>query len=387
MDSIIDVPSLSPGQTCTVDVVTQETDGPASVSYALTTEDGRLFGHLLTADIVPKAKPTGPIPVCIVVTSPTQGNTGPLQARQGELMTLEWCLANVGEISWPDDMHLVLSNASEGLCVEARSMPLPAVPSLVTVDVSISLVMSPRPGRFSADWSIRSHSFPDMIQMLTVEFEISEPVPLAIPAATPEEVSQDSAKSQADEACADYDDAVNCELLSSALLLVSKSPWTAQECCYSTLVKIFGNIRSKPTEPKFRRIPKTSKRIVEDVLSIAGGSNVLIAAGFEDCDDAFVLPSSVGSVDAVIADLQKSASKAAMEWKRQERDVRIQKERAREGKTLTKARNLSDEMKSTLLKIKDDQELLNDRCNTAVEACKVERLLDKSFGSLASISE
>lgn len=388
-DPIIEVPCLSPGQTCTVDLVLPETEEAATVSYALTMEDGRLFGHLLTADFVPKRRCSTPGPSCFVAVSPMHGSLEPLRSDPRELKTLEWWLANVGQANWPDDMHLVLCRISDGLCLnaDAQSMPLPPVPPSMTAHVCITLAMPPVSGRFSAEWAVRSPSFPDFSHALNVEFEVFEPscLPTVIPAAL--ETPQHNAErftAIVDGCCpAELVPPQDAELLSAALLQVSKSQWSTQETCYTTLHKIFSNICLQPAEPKFRRISKTSKRMVADVLSVPGASNILIASGFEDCEDAFTLPSTVTSVEAVLCELQASAGRASMDWKRQERDARIQRERARQGKNqLVVKAKISNEMKTTLQRIKDDQELLNDMCRDPSNAVsKVDRLLDKNFSS------
>merc|ERR1719326_938028 len=90
-------------------------------------------------------------------------------------------------------MYLKLCNASDGLLIgnEARNMPLPAVPASVTLDVCISVVMPSRPGRFHAEWSIGSHSFPAFRHVISAEFEIQEPARLQPVEACEEEAYQD----------------------------------------------------------------------------------------------------------------------------------------------------------------------------------------------------
>lgn len=369
MDPIVELPSLSPDQTCTVDLVVRDTDVAATVSFAITTGDGKLFGQLLTAEIVPLVKP-----VVLVYASPMQGSTGPLQAVPGELRTLEWGLANVGPSTWPDDMRLVLRSRTDGLVIgiEAQNMPLPAVPVGVTAELIITLVIPTIPGRFSAEWAVRSLSVPTFSHELSVEFAVSD---IALPdlgVAVPAEAKEDCIVIP-ERCCHDK------EALAVALLQIRKSPWIVQEPCYTTLVKIFGNIRSKPDEPKFRRIPKSSKRIVADVLSVPGGRDALIASGFEEAEDVFLMPSSVAFVGAVIVELQASASMAAMDWKRQERDARILMERAREKqKPMCKA-VVTEEMKRTLERVKDDQDILQERLDISVDGYRVEHFLDKDF--------
>ena len=53
------------------------------------------------------------------------------------------------------------------------------------------------------------------------------------------------------------------------------------KACLETLLKIFGNVVSSPNEPKYRTLKAENKTVKDKVLSCAGGSEMMLAAGFE----------------------------------------------------------------------------------------------------------
>ena len=55
--------------------------------------------------------------------------------------------------------------------------------------------------------------------------------------------------------------------------------------CLATIRKLLSNVVSQPLESKFRKIKLGNKAVKEKILSVEGGVEVLVAAGFELCSD------------------------------------------------------------------------------------------------------
>lgn len=58
-----------------------------------------------------------------------------------------------------------------------------------------------------------------------------------------------------------------------------------------TLFKILTNIAASPMEPKFRRLGKQSKAVKEKILAYSAATQFLLASGFVEEADAFMLSS------------------------------------------------------------------------------------------------
>ena len=54
--------------------------------------------------------------------------------------------------------------------------------------------------------------------------------------------------------------------------------------CLTTIGKVLGNVVDQPLEDKFRKIKLGNKAVRERILSVAGGVEVLVAAGFAHAD-------------------------------------------------------------------------------------------------------
>jgi len=351
-------------------IVAADEDSVASLCqvrrYALITPDGRLFGPLLAVWFIP-----APLPMCAVIVSPGSGY--PVEASEGELMTLEWWLANSGTEAWPNDFMLVLLEKSSGLQLGAdvASMCLPLAPPQVTVQLSVPAVMPSRTGRFIARWAIRTPTFPAYEEKLFVEFYVGGwlPSPLGIDVAVVQEhkvpvptTTQQQPVVQAAPLLpeAPLPQLADALLFTNALQRITYcEDMVRREACYATLIKVFRNIQSAPLDPKFRRIPLASRKLASDVLAIPGGRDVLLGVGFVEDGDAFSLPVAVYSVEAALIELRAVAEKVALDRKRHERDAKIdiEKEKAKK-KSMGKGRKLDKDMLETLAKVKDDQEIL-----------------------------
>jgi len=338
--------------------------GQGEVRFALTTPEGRLFGPLLVIRLQRFAQP-----VIAVVSAPGGGQ--PLSLGRGKQETLEWWLANLGGSAWPEDLQLVLLEKPSGmqLCADAASMQIPVAQPHMTVQVMIATVAPSRPGAFLAKWAIRSHTYPDLEQILAVELQIVDEsmgypqrattdsaqraVGCPQPGAPPSLRVADSVSSAPPPPPADPD------LLASALQrLCQHADWDQREACYTTLLKVLTNIHLSPSEPKFRGLPLYSQKLASTVFDVPGGRDVLHAAGFVVDTDVMSLPASVNSVEATLQEVRVQAEKAAMDRKRRDRDARIQVEKELASKKhLPKGRKLDAAMLETLAKVKEDQEL------------------------------
>merc|ERR1712232_937754 len=149
--------------------------------------------------------------------------------------------------------------------------------------------MPAQPGRFSARWLLHTPTYPDFGHMLSIDVEVlvvannfnqsHNRVADQLHAASRYSVNTPMKRTGASAA------PVKAEFFEKALEQIAQSTWEVQRECYATLLKIYSNIRSSLENPKFRRIPKTSKKLVSDVLNVLGGEDVLISSGFLDQGD------------------------------------------------------------------------------------------------------
>eukprot|EP00406_Dinophysis_acuminata_P065760 CAMPEP_0179276128 /NCGR_PEP_ID=MMETSP0797-20121207/34416_1 /TAXON_ID=47934 /ORGANISM="Dinophysis acuminata, Strain DAEP01" /LENGTH=147 /DNA_ID=CAMNT_0020984671 /DNA_START=49 /DNA_END=488 /DNA_ORIENTATION=+ len=120
--------------------------------------------------------------------------------------------------------------------------------------------------------------------------------------------------------------------LREALRTLGSQPWESQESCYGVLLKLLGNVADSPGEPKFRRVRKGNAAIQAKVLDCPGGAAVLLAAGFQDEPDSYVLPPEVpeDTVRAVAEAVRGHGDARRQDHLRALRDEKIAKARAEE---------------------------------------------------------
>lgn len=326
----------------------------ATLAYALMTADNRLFGPLLQITVAPRQIEPVVAPIrCVVYRAPA----AELEVAPGELKTLEWCLANPGPMQWPDDVQVNLLEVDPGLCVGGGAVQVPPAPPGMTVEFCASAVMPLATGCFDVQWAVECQSCPGFRQLLAVSFLVREPTQAS--SVSCDESSLPTAEgTELPEA---HPGMLDTTLFRESMEVLRSNEWSRQETCYCTLLKILKNIRVDPEDPKLRRISKSSKRLVSDVLEVPGGSGVLVAAGFIENAEAFVLPAAIEGVGAALTALQAAADEAAMDQRRRERDERIQQEKARKKNYLVNPPRLDEEMRATIDRIKDDQADLNIR--------------------------
>lgn len=78
-------------------------------------------------------------------------------------------------------------------------------------------------------------------------------------------------------------------LLEPVLDLAAAEPETDRREAAGILVRIANNILREPLNPKFRRLKVSNKIVTEKLLIVDGAMQCLIAMGFRDAEDAFLL--------------------------------------------------------------------------------------------------
>uniref|UniRef100_A0A7S1AF61 PUB domain-containing protein n=1 Tax=Noctiluca scintillans TaxID=2966 RepID=A0A7S1AF61_NOCSC len=135
----------------------------------------------------------------------------------------------------------------------------------------------------------------------------------------------------------------------AALQSVSTCDWATQEACYTTLIKILGNIVSNPAEVKYRRLKLTNATLRAKIFDVPGARGFLDIAGFseeEAADFLTVTDERVTSVAKALAQLKAFADEANTNELRRLRDERIAEANARDNKpTLLQARMTDEEKK------------------------------------------
>eukprot|EP00443_Scrippsiella_acuminata_P120097 CAMPEP_0115727248 /NCGR_PEP_ID=MMETSP0272-20121206/82322_1 /TAXON_ID=71861 /ORGANISM="Scrippsiella trochoidea, Strain CCMP3099" /LENGTH=387 /DNA_ID=CAMNT_0003170749 /DNA_START=24 /DNA_END=1186 /DNA_ORIENTATION=- len=169
---IVDVPQVAPGQTVDVELEAKETEEPVEIFYSLVTEGCQPFGEIAHVKVVPK--PQTPKPAVAVVASPMDGVEGGLEALQGEVKSVEWVLANVGLVPWPEDVSAKLVYNTPGFEHLPGSLELPALAPGATVHAGISALMPERQGCWKAMWVVTSPSNPEFGEILVVEFKVGD---------------------------------------------------------------------------------------------------------------------------------------------------------------------------------------------------------------------
>eukprot|EP00931_Biecheleriopsis_adriatica_P115956 TRINITY_DN9168_c0_g1_i1.p1 TRINITY_DN9168_c0_g1~~TRINITY_DN9168_c0_g1_i1.p1 ORF type:complete len:383 (+),score=89.91 TRINITY_DN9168_c0_g1_i1:57-1205(+) len=175
---VLQVPSAAPGQTVVVDLeILPKVDQALDAMYALVTPCGQPFGELLSLHVAADCKDSEPIslPLCVVALAPNDGTDEGLECLQGEVKTVEWTLANVGNVNWPEDACCQLVYNTPGFSQLPTKIELPdGVAPGMTVQVGVSMQMPEKEGCFKAMWAVTSHSTPDFGDVLFVEFKVSE---------------------------------------------------------------------------------------------------------------------------------------------------------------------------------------------------------------------
>jgi len=171
---IVEVPAIAPGQTVVVDLEVQETQEPADTFYALVTPDCQPFGEILAVKVARTPKVPTPSPVCVVTASPMDGLAGGLGALQSEVKTVEWTLANIGQVPWPKDTVAVLIFNTPGFDHLPTDIQIPVLEPGMTVHVGVTALMPKLHGSFKAMWAVMSPTHADFGDILVVEFQVND---------------------------------------------------------------------------------------------------------------------------------------------------------------------------------------------------------------------
>mmetsp|Transcript_20927 Transcript_20927/g.38869 ORF Transcript_20927/g.38869 Transcript_20927/m.38869 type:complete len:877 (+) Transcript_20927:131-2761(+) len=174
MSPIVDVPALDPGQTVIIDLDVQAATECATVFYTLISPDGQPFGDVLTAKVMPESESFVPKPMCLVLDSPIMACEKGLEALQGEVKVMEWQLANVGAVAWPNDAVATLIYNSPSLKDLSALVEIPAIDPGMTIHVGVSVQMPEMPGHFKAMWAVHSPTHPDFGETLHAEFNVGD---------------------------------------------------------------------------------------------------------------------------------------------------------------------------------------------------------------------
>lgn len=102
--------------------------------------------------------------------------------------------------------------------------------------------------------------------------------------------------------------------------LLNVEPWADQEVCYTTMLKVLGNIVAHPGEAKFHSLKVENAAIQNKILRHDGARGFLEATGFRESDGVLTLPHDRGSQAQLSCDfLQGFANEAAYANIRKER--------------------------------------------------------------------
>lgn len=119
--------------------------------------------------------------------------------------------------------------------------------------------------------------------------------------------------------------------LSAALEVLHESSWRVKEPALQLLLKLLQNIINAPENPKFRCIKRTNATLQAKVFSVAGCTDVLLAAGFKHSGAEELMLSDGVDVKWVVDGLTAFFEKEHMAHQRAERDARIAAARAADG--------------------------------------------------------
>lgn len=172
---VVEVPEVPPGQTVDVELEVQPAEDAAEVFYSLVTPDLQPFGEVAHASIAPREAPAAdPQPVVAVLSSPMDGLEGAIEALQGEVKTVEWTLANVGHVAWPEDVAVRLIYNTPGFEHLAGKIEVPALAPGMTAHAGVSVLMPEREGHWKAMWAVTSPTHPEFGDVLLAEFNVSD---------------------------------------------------------------------------------------------------------------------------------------------------------------------------------------------------------------------
>jgi len=174
----INIPNeLQPGQTVALEFETHRVDEESEAFYSLVTPDGDPFGEIMTVTVIPTPKPKEepvPKPQVVVIAAPNDDDDGGIPALQGELKHVEWHLANVGKVAWPEDTVVTLFYNTPGFDHLPCKVEIPQVGAGMTVHVGIQALMPEKEGKWKAMWAVTSPSTPDFGEVLFVEFKVDD---------------------------------------------------------------------------------------------------------------------------------------------------------------------------------------------------------------------
>jgi hypothetical protein len=174
MCPVMGMPAAAPGQTVIVDFEVGSVDEPAEVVYSLVTPCAQIFGEMIVLNVAPKPAAPQPRPVVAVLATPMDGVENGIEALQGELKTVEWTLANVGQVAWPEDVVVQLIYNTPGFAHLPAKLELPAAGPGMTVQAGLSVLMPEAEGAWKAMWVVSSETHPDFGDILLAEFSVSD---------------------------------------------------------------------------------------------------------------------------------------------------------------------------------------------------------------------
>mmetsp|Transcript_22956 Transcript_22956/g.64498 ORF Transcript_22956/g.64498 Transcript_22956/m.64498 type:complete len:383 (+) Transcript_22956:109-1257(+) len=170
---IVQVPEVVPGQTVDIDLEVKETEDASDIFYSLVTPDGQPFGEIAHVKVEPKPRVAAK-PAVVVLASPMDGVEGGIEALQDEVKTVEWVLANVGQVPWPEDVSANLIYNTPGFEHLPGSVKIPALEPGMTAHAGFSILMPEKAGDWKAMWVVASPSHPEFGDILIAEFKVGD---------------------------------------------------------------------------------------------------------------------------------------------------------------------------------------------------------------------
>jgi len=168
------VPAAAPGQTVIIDFEIDDVQEKAQVFYSMVTPEGHPFGEIMCFSVVPKSAAPPAKPVCAVVSSPMDGQQQGLEVLQGEIKTVEWVLANLGPVPWPEDTSAILFYNTPGFAHLPTNVEIPALEPGMTAHLEIQVLMPEAAGSWKAMWAVTSPSSPEFGEVLFSQFEVGD---------------------------------------------------------------------------------------------------------------------------------------------------------------------------------------------------------------------
>mmetsp|Transcript_66297 Transcript_66297/g.115346 ORF Transcript_66297/g.115346 Transcript_66297/m.115346 type:complete len:387 (-) Transcript_66297:45-1205(-) len=171
----MDIPSVAPFHTVIVDLeVIEATETEAQLFYSLATPESHPFGEIMALTVVPREKPALEKPSCMVIVSPMDGKEEGIEALQGELKTVEFVLANVGKVAWPEDATATLFYNTPGFAHLPTKVELPTLEPNMTAIAQLEILIPEQAGAFQAMWAVTSPTYPEFGDILTVHFKVDD---------------------------------------------------------------------------------------------------------------------------------------------------------------------------------------------------------------------